>query len=561
MEATRTTESSIQQTHIRDGRKIVEGRSIRWSDDRAAAAYRAGLWVETTLADALRDAARDSPDRVLIVDGDIALTCRELHSRAAALAAALTGRMPIGSVVSFMLPNWHEAAVVYLGATLAGMVVNPILPSLRDHELRFILDDCDSRMVFIPNGFRGHDYAAMLGRVVTSLNASPEVVVVRGAAGPHTAYEDLFGTASVPEPELNPDAVRMVMYTSGTTGRPKGVLHTHNSLHALIRQLGRHWRIEPGDAFLVASPIAHIGGSIYTFEIPLLLSSRAVLMETWNADDAVAVMGAHGCTHMAGATPFLQHLLTAAERANTRLPDLKVFICGGASVPPSLIRTAAAYFERAAVTRVYGSTEVPVTTVGALGDPDAAADTDGHPGIADVWLVARDPGGMGGQIGEVCSRGAQMLVGYLHPEDEDGSFDTDGYFRSGDLARWQAGALVVTGRAKDLIIRNGENISPKEIEDVLVGHLGIAEVAIVGLPDERTGERACAVIVPAGDSTPDVGALREFLTRLGMAVFKAPERVELWEALPKNDAGKVLKHRIRALLTDRGERSDGEDGG
>ena len=144
-----------------------------------------------------------------------------------------------------------------------------------------------------------------------------------------------------------------------------------------------------------------------------------------------------------------------------------------------------------------------------------------------------------------------MLVGYLHPEDEAGSFDPDGYFKSGDLARWQAGALVVTGRAKDVIIRNGENISPTEVEDVLVGHPGIAEVAVVGLPDERTGERACAVIVRAGDATPDVAALREFLTGLGMALFKVPERVELWDALPKNDAGKVLKHRIRATLTEK----------
>lgn len=535
-------------THTDARRKVIEGRSIRWDDDRAAAAYHAGLWVDTTLADALRDAARISPDRVLVVDGDVSLTSRELHTRATALAAALTARMPMGSVVSFMLPNWHEAAVVYLGATLAGMVVNPILPSLRDHELRFILGDCGSRMVFIPNELRGHDYGAMLGRVVTSLDSSPEVVVVRGAAGRHTGYDELFSTASAPEPELNPDAVRMIMYTSGTTGRPKGVLHTHNSLHALIRQLSQHWRIAPGDTFLVPSPIAHIGGSIYTFEIPLLLGARAVLMETWNADDAVSLMATHRCTHMAGATPFLQHLLAAAERADTRLPDLKVFICGGASVPPSLIRAADEYFENAAVSRVYGSTEVPVTTVGALDDPDAAADTDGRPGIADVWLVARDPGGMGGQIGEVCSRGAQMLVGYLHPEDEVNSFDPDGYFRSGDLARWQAGALVVTGRAKDVIIRNGENISPKEVEDALVGHPGIAEVAVVGLPDERTGERACAVIVPAADAAPDVGMLRDYLQALGMAVFKAPERVELWEALPKNDAGKVLKHRIRATL-------------
>jgi acyl-CoA synthetase (AMP-forming)/AMP-acid ligase II len=255
---------------------------------------------------------------------------------------------------------------------------------------------------------------------------------------------------------------------------------------------------------------------------------------------------------MAGATPFLQQLLAAAEGAQTRLPQLKVFICGGASVPPSLIRRAAGYFEQASVTRVYGSTEVPVTTVGALDDADAAADTDGRPAIADVWLVARDPGGMGGQTGEINARGAQMLVGYLHPEDEAESFHDDGYFRTGDIGTWVGDALVVTGRAKDIIIRNGENISPKDVEDILVGHPGIAEVAVVGLPDARTGERACAVIVPTSDPAPDVAALREFLEEHGVAKFKVPERVAIWDALPKNDAGKVLKHQIRATLTTEG---------
>ena len=235
------------------------------------------------------------------------------------------------------------------------------------------------------------------------------------------------------------------------------------------------------------SPIAHIGGSIYAFECPLLLGTTAVLMDRWDPDDAVALMVGERCTHMAGATPFLQQLLAAAERAGTRLPDLKVFICGGASVPPSLIRSAADYFDSAVVTRVYGSTEVPVTTVGADGDLDHAADTDGRPGIADV-VIAGD--------GEIRARGPQMLLGYLHPEDEADSFDADGYFRTGDLGRWVDGDyLVVTGRAKDIIIRNGENIAPKEVEDVLLGHPDIAEIAIVGMPDPRTGERACAVIV------------------------------------------------------------------
>ena len=492
----------------------------------------------STLADALLEASRSTPDRVLIVDGDITVDAATLHRQATALAAAMSARMPAGSVVSFMLPNWHEAAIVYLAATLSQMVVNPILPSLRDSELRFILSDADVRMIFVPEQFRGHDHAAMLRRVNADLAAPPEVVVVRGAGD--TSFTDLLQTPPAPQTRLDPAAVRMIMYTSGTTGRAKAFLHSHESIHALIRQIGAHWRVDPGDTFLVPSPIAHIGGSIYAFECPLLLGSTAVLMQHWDPDGAVQLIQQYRCTHMAGATPFLEGLLGAAERAGTRLPDLKVFICGGASVPPALITRAGGYFEKAVVTRVYGSTEVPVTTVGSPDDPARAADTDGRPGIAEVVLVD----------GEIRVRGPQMLVGYLHDEDTAAAFDTSGYFRTGDLGMLTPdGYLVVTGRAKDIIIRNGENISPKEIEDILIGHPGIAEIAVVGIPDARTGERACAVIVAADADPPDIADLAALLHRHRLARFKTPERVVVWESLPRNDAGKILKHQIRATLT------------
>ena len=494
----------------------------------------------STLADALRVAAQSTPDRVLIVDGDVELTAAALHRQAGALATEISQRMPAGSVVSFMLPNWHEAAVVYLAATVAGMVVNPILPSLRDSELQFILDDADVRMIFIPGQFRQFDYPAMLSRVTATMTLPPEVVVVRGDHPGQTPLAELLEAPAAEPCDLDPGAVRMIMYTSGTTGRPKGVLHTHDSVHALVRQLGKHWLIDTGDTFLVPSPIAHIGGSIYAFECPLLLGSVAVLMEKWDPDAAVTLMQTHRCTHMAGATPFLDGLLGAAERAGSRLPDLKVFICGGASVPPSLIRRAADYFDKAIVTRVYGSTEVPVSTVGSPEDADRAADTDGHTGIAEIAVVD----------GEIRVRGPQMLTGYLHPEDDHDAFDDDGYFRTGDLGHLtEDGYLVVTGRAKDIIIRNGENISPKEVEDILIGHPGIAEIAVVGIPDARTGERACAVIIPAAAEAPDVEDLRALLYTHGLATFKAPEQVSIWESLPKNDAGKALKHQIREMLT------------
>lgn len=524
-------------------RRMLAGRSIRWDAARAEAAYAAGHWVRTTLADSLRDAAAAQPDRVLVAEGAVRITAAALLGRATTLAQALLARFPAGSVITFMLPNWHEAAEIYLAATLAGMVAHPVLPSLRDHDLGFMLADAESRMIFVPQTFRKHDYAAMLARVAAKLDHPPEVVVLRGDPGGHTAYAALFeGVESCPLPEIEPDAVRMIMYTSGTTGSPKGVMHTHNTLHALIRQLGEHWLVEPGDRFLVPSPISHIGGSIYAFEMPLLLGTTAVLMESWNPAEAVAIMDGQAITHMAGATPFLEGLLGAARDADSRLPSLKVFICGGASVPPALIREAAAWFASAAVSRVYGSTEVPVTTVGVQdrADLDHAAQTDGLPGIAEVRLSAAQ---------EICMRGPQMMVGYHRPADEEQAFDGDGFYRSGDQGAWVDGRyLVVTGRIKDLIIRNGENIAPKEVEDLLLGHAAIAEIAIVGLPDARTGERACAAIVPAPGQIVTVADLFAFLDGQGVARFKIPEQVALMQALPRNDAGKVLKHRIRDML-------------
>lgn len=523
-------------------RKSAVGRSIRWDEQRAHVAYEQGHWVRTTLVDTLIREVQETPDRVVVIERSHSLTVGELHAQASILAAELSARYPFGSVISFMLPNWYEAAIVYVAITLSGMVAHPILPSLRANDLRFMLADVDSRLVFVPSRFRQHDYVAMMSDVTDALDAEVDVVVLRGDAGPFASFGSMLEGRALTPGKLEPDAVQMIMYTSGTTGSPKGVMHSHNSLHALIRQIGHYWHIEPGDSFLVASPISHIGGSIYAFECPLLLGTTAILHEVWDPVAAVADMRSYRCTHFAGATPFLTGLLAAAQDAGTRLPDLKVFICGGASVPPTMIQEAVAYFENAAVTRVYGSTEVPVTTVGTPNRLDIrhASESDGRAGVAEIKLVA----------GEVWVRGPQMLVGYLHANDEESVFDADGYYRTGDLGRWMDEFyLVIDGRSKDIIIRNGENISPKELEDLLVASADISEIAIVGLPNEKTGEQACAVIVAVPGARPSVASIAATLTQHGVAKFKYPERVVLWQELPKNDAGKVLKHLIKERLS------------
>jgi acyl-CoA synthetase (AMP-forming)/AMP-acid ligase II len=533
-------------------RRTAQGWSLRIDPDRASAARAGGWWPDHTAGDYAARLAAEDPTRVLVIDPMRTLDAATLFREAQLLARSFVRRgLKPGEVVSMMLPNWHESTIVSLAASLAGLVMHPVVTGYREAEVAFMLGDCDSRLIFIPEQFRGFSFADLMRTVCGSLARPPEVVILRGEPGEFTSFAAMFegDDASTPLPTVDPDSVKILIYTSGTTGRAKGVIHTHNSTAAAATQIHRMWKVDGNDRFLIPSPVGHIGGSIYAFDLPVMFGARAVLQDVWDADEGVRIIDEQGCTFIAGATPFLQQLLAAARKVDSRLPTMRLFICGGASVPPTLIREAKAYLTSCTVTRVYGSTEVPVATIGSpdAGDADHAAETDGRPGAATAKLIDAD--GKEAAEGEIWLRGPQMLVGYLHLEDEQTSFDADGFFRTGDLARRVDDIyLVVSGRSKDLIIRNGENISPKEVEDLLVQHPKIAEIAIVGLPSQKTGELACAVIVPRPGETPDVADLRGFLEERRVARFKYPEQVELWPDLPRNPAGKVLKNKIRDAL-------------
>ena len=528
-------------------RREVDGWSIRHDPDREAHARDGGWWLDTTIGDAAAMLAAQEPDRVLVIDGEIRLTAGDLYQSARRLADAMRKRgICRGDVVSFMLPNWHEACVVYLATALIGAVSHPLVTNFRNAELLFMLSDCKSKAIFIPAEFRRVDYRRMMAEVGGQMEGPPLVVVLRGDPGDGIGYDQLIaeGRPDATFDPVDPGAVRMILYTSGTTGRPKGVLHTHNTINADIVQLHRFWN-RGGDArYLVASPISHIGGSLYAFEMPLLFRTSAVLMDMWDGAAAATLIEREQCTHMAGATPFLQHLLTSCRASGARLPSLRIFICGGASVPPSLIREATEWFSNCIATRVYGSTEVPTITLGSIdaGDTDHAAETDGKIGAARVIIPAADAEG----VGELLAKAPQMLVGYYNIEDEAAAFDEAGYFRMGDLGRIvDEDYLVITGRQKDIIIRNGENISPKEIEDLLTLHPDVAEVSVIGLPSEKTGEMACAVVLPAGSARPTCADFAAFLTDFGIAKLKFPEHVVFRSDLPRNATGKVLKHVLR----------------
>lgn len=534
-------------------RRDVGGWMMRWDRDRAAALVAAGAWENRTVADHAAERLTRTPDQIVAIEGERSFTLRDIHAAASRLARALVRRGLVpGDTISFQLPNWHESIVISLAAAMAGLVINPITPIYRDAEVGFMLADSRSKLIFVPAGFRGYDFPAMMRRVLPGLATPVEVVVLRGDAAEFTNWESLMpdGGGDAALPGADPDAVKLVMYTSGTTGRAKGVLHSHNSLQAENRMRQAHLGVGPGDILFNPSPVTHITGMLYALCLPFTLGVTTVLMDVWDATTAIDLMRRHQATGMVASTIFLQELLAAGQAQDEHLPALRFFLCGGAQVRPELIRDAAAHFTNCVFSRIYGSTEVPVICAGVndRADTDLGAETDGQIFGTEARIV--DPASGAplplGEDGEIVARGPQMFLGYTREEDNQGAFDADGYFRMGDLGRIvHDDFIVVTGRKKDLIIRGGENISPKEVEDLLLGHPAIADIAIVAMPSARTGEMACAFVIPRDGAGIDLAEIARFLIAAGLAKQKIPEHLELVADLPRTAIGKVRKDVLR----------------
>ncbi len=496
--------------------------------------------------------AAEEPDRVVVRDAQREVTRGEMVEDARRLAGAMLFRgIEPGAVVGFQLPNWWEACVINLAASLFGYRLVPLLTIYRTAELTAIVEACGIEAIFVPESFRGIDFPAMIGQLPSP---PPHVFTVRG----ESAGDDDFGTLlrhEPAEPRLpDIDDVKTILFTSGSTGRPKGVAHSHGALDALIRKTGEFWNIGPDDRFYVPSPIAHIGGSIYVFDFPWITGCTAELAESWDPDEAVRAIEQGGITFMAGATPFLSGLIAAAERAGTRLPSLRRFICGGASVPPELVTEGLSAFENAVVSRAYGSTEVPLVCPGVRDrlEAEKRAATDGQCAVELRILDDHGAPVPDGQSGEIVVRAPQMLLGYLDEADEKGSFTEDGFFLMGDLGRVLDGNFVeITGRKKDIIIRKGENISPLEIENALARHPAVRQTAVVGAPDPDRGEIVVAFVVTVDGRDMTLDDIRAHLGELGLAKQKCPERLHVVGQLPVNSVGKVQKVELRAMA--RGE--------
>lgn len=483
------------------------------------------------------------------------------YGEAAADALALAGAMQqlglvAGDTISFQLPNWREAVIINLAAAALGIVVNPITPIYRGAELRHILGDAHARWIFIPDRYRSIDYAQMIKTLLPYLPDMTQTVLVRGSGGGALDYESLLekGRRKPPVlPDVDPDTVKLLLYTSGTTGRAKGVLHTHRTMDVGNRTSIDAWRIGSGDVMLMPSPVTHITGYSFGLELPFLSEATVAFIDRWDAAQAVPYIDQVQATACVAATPFLKELIDEAERQSSRLPSMRIFACGGASVSAELILRASQATERMRAIRVYGATEVPLVTKGFLGANELglAAETDGRVIGYEVKVV--DAGNVEvpeGRPGELLIRGPSMMVGYTDAEETEKAIDADGYFKTGDIGLLTADmAIVVTARLKDLIIRGGENLSPKEIEDALMRHPAIAESAVVAMPHPRLGEGVCAFIsIRPGTEAPSLMDIADFLEREGLARQKFPERIEYIADFPRTPSGKIRKDVLRDAL-------------
>jgi len=519
--------------------------------------YRAaGLWGDELIDGFVAAQAADpaTAASTAVADGDVALTYAALEARVAAVAGGLHGLgVRQGDVVSWQLPNWWEALVLHHGILRCGAVSNPIVTTNRRQEVGFILRQAATKVFVHASVFRGFDYMQMASDLARALPALTHTVVVRGDGG--LGFGELLEAQAAPEVARAATDPAVLMYTSGTTSDPKGVIHPHATLVRENRGIAESWGLTGADRIFMPSPVTHITGLLYGVHLPAMLGSPVALQDVWEPRAALRLIERHRSTFIAAATPFLHGLTHCEELPARDVSSLRWIVCGGADVPPVLVREA----ERrlgAAVARAYGSTEYPTATQGWTGDPLAKrAETDGRPSAwTDLRIVDDDGVDVPtGRRGQVLVRGPERFSGYLVPPEGEVVFDAHGWFATGDMARLDAdGHLTIEGRKKDIILRGGENISVKEVEDHLHDHPLIADVAIVAMPDVVMVERACAFVVAAGADAPTLAELRDYLNGRGLAIQKVPERLELVDELPKNLAGKVqrfkLRERIEALL-------------
>ncbi|OUC80275.1 AMP-binding protein [Gordonia lacunae] len=543
----------------------------RYTAEQVEHFYASGQWTDENFTELLRSRAEAKPDKVFVTDGVHALTYADLYDSSQRLALGLRRQgLESGDRVAVQLPNWAAFVVVAAALSRLGAVMVPIMPIYRKDEVSHVISDASVTMAIAPVEFKGFDYVTMFDEIRRNSDSLTSIVAVRAPAGVHEALadrdvhvlEDLV-VQDVPagsiddalDVRVHPDDPFVIVYTSGTTSRPKGCLHTFNTYASGARALTVAFGHTESDVQFGPSPITHTTGLVTSVLIPLLAGASTHVMAEWNPVQGLAEIEKFGCTAAVTATTFLQTLMAASdEHPEADLSSLRVWTCAGSPIPSSVVENAKAKLPGASILSLYGRSEnLSTTTCTIEDDPLRAVTSDGAalPG-AEVRVVGEDGYEVPrGSEGDIAYRGPSHMIEYVNrPEDTAGLFTPEGFSRSGDVGvMTDDGYVRVTGRTKDIVIRGGMNISVREVEDKLADHPDLSALAVVGMPDEKLGEKVCCyVVAKPGHAAPAVEELREYLTSRGVAIQKTPERVIAIDELPMTATGKIQKHVLRKRI-------------
>lgn len=529
---------------------------------RIDAMLEGGWWKDENLLDYFDAALLTCPDAIAIVDyrtesGEkILMTYRQLAERAECVAVALAHYgVEKQDVVSFQLPNWWEFVVINLACLRIGAVSNPLMPIFREHELSFMVDFAESKVLIIPKTFRGFDHEKMIEGMRDKLPQLNHVFVV-GGDGENSFEAALLNhpltvdsTALFKARQLDPNDVVLMLYTSGTTGMPKGVMHCANTFLFSVDKMLERCELTQDDDIFMGSPLAHLTGFMYGMWMPMVLKTKMIFLDVWNVDLGWQLMAEENASFAMGATPFLADLSGSEKRDSCNSERFRLFVCGGAPIPSALAEKATAALS-IKLMAVWGMSECGVVTTTKLNDPPEKI--FGSDGVAvpacKVKIVDEQNKSLPvGEEGRLLEKSPSTFIGYLkRPEAYD--VDEDDFFDTGDLARMDNdGYIRITGRSKDIIIRGGENIPVVEVENILYKHANIIDCAVVAMPDDRLGELGCCFVT----LNPGVGFsfqdMIDYLLENQLAKNYLPEHLEIINDMPRTASGKIQKFQLREM--------------
>ncbi|HBE6199372.1 medium-chain fatty-acid--CoA ligase [Escherichia coli] len=529
--------------------------TLTFNEQRRAAYRQQGLWGDASLADYWQQTARAMPDKIAVVDNHGAsYTYSALDHAASCLANWMLAKgIESGDRIAFQLPGWCEFTVIYLACLKIGAVSVPLLPSWREAELVWVLNKCQAKMFFAPTLFKQTRPVDLILPLQNQLPQLQQIVGVDKLA-PATSSLSLSQIIADNTPlttaiTTHGDELAAVLFTSGTEGLPKGVMLTHNNILASERANCARLNLTWQDVFMMPAPLGHATGFLHGVTAPFLIGARSVLLDIFTPDACLALLEQQRCTCMLGATPFVYDLLNVLEKQPADLSALRFFLCGGTTIPKKVARECQQLGIK--LLSVYGSTESSPHAVVNLDDPlSRFMHTDGYAAAGVEIKVVDDarktlPPGC---EGEEASRGPNVFMGYFdEPELTARALDEEGWYYSGDLCRMdEAGYIKITGRKKDIIVRGGENISSREVEDILLQHPKIHDACVVAMPDERLGERSCAyVVLKAPHHSLSLEEVVAFFSRKRVAKYKYPEHIVVIEKLPRTASGKIQKFLLR----------------